>query len=75
MSPAKLEAESAAQDQQVVALARGFNALIEITQKLTCQERQLQNKLRFAYDEVCQNPEILAPPCPLLPQNMMRNND
>jgi predicted N-formylglutamate amidohydrolase len=52
MSPETVE-EHVAQDRQILALARGFDALLEITQKLTCQERLLQSRLRFAHEEVC----------------------
>ena len=40
------------EEEQIFALARGFNALLEITQKLTYQERQLRNRLQLAQDEV-----------------------
>ncbi|PGH02321.1 hypothetical protein AJ79_07660 [Helicocarpus griseus UAMH5409] len=50
MSPAQI-AEQAEQDEQILALARGFDALIETIQKLTWQERELRSKLQFAHDE------------------------
>lgn len=40
------------EDKQILALAKGFNALLETARKLTTQERELQKKLQFAHDEV-----------------------
>ena len=51
MSAARLN-DHDVEDEQIFALARGFNALLEITQKLTYQERQLRNRLQLAHDEV-----------------------
>lgn len=51
MSPAQIT-EHAEQDKEIIALARGFDTLIETIQKLTWQERELWNKLQFAHDEV-----------------------
>ncbi|OJD17125.1 hypothetical protein AJ78_02770 [Emergomyces pasteurianus Ep9510] len=50
MSPA-LITEQAEHDNEIIALARGFDALIETIQKLTRQERALWSKLQFAHDE------------------------
>ncbi|KAK2776521.1 hypothetical protein FQN53_002658 [Emmonsiellopsis sp. PD_33] len=50
MSPGRIT-EQTEQDKQILALARGFDALIETIQKLTCQERELRSKLQFAHDE------------------------
>ncbi|EEH36485.1 hypothetical protein PAAG_06903 [Paracoccidioides lutzii Pb01] len=50
MSPARI-AEESEQDKQILALARGFDTLIETIQKLTWQERELRSKLQFAHDE------------------------
>ncbi|KKZ63269.1 hypothetical protein EMCG_02389 [[Emmonsia] crescens] len=43
--------EHAEQDKEIIALARGFDTLIETIQKLTWRERELWNKLQFAHDE------------------------
>lgn len=40
------------QNKAVIALAEGFDTLIELIQKLVWQERELSNRLQFAYDEV-----------------------
>ncbi|OAX79777.1 hypothetical protein ACJ72_05897 [Emergomyces africanus] len=50
MSPA-LITEQAEHGNEIIALARGFDTLIETIQKLTWQERDLWNKLQFAHDE------------------------
>ncbi|KAG5289003.1 hypothetical protein I7I50_01558 [Histoplasma capsulatum G186AR] len=39
------------QNKAVIALAEGFDTLIELIQKLVWQERELSNRLQFAYDE------------------------
>ncbi|KAL1958861.1 hypothetical protein VTO42DRAFT_3698 [Malbranchea cinnamomea] len=49
-------------ERQILALAKGFNVLLELTQKLTCQERQLRERLQFAYLQYLQVTSQLSGP-------------
>jgi hypothetical protein len=53
--------EQVEQDKWVALLARGFDALLKIAQKLTCEERKLQTRLRFAHNEVRGIGHVLLP--------------
>ncbi|PGG96675.1 hypothetical protein GX51_07715 [Blastomyces parvus] len=50
MSPAQTK-EQDEQRKEIIALARGFDTLIDTIQKLAWQERELWNKLQFAHNE------------------------
>ncbi|EEQ87276.1 hypothetical protein RJZ56_005410 [Blastomyces dermatitidis] len=50
MSPARTS-EKNEQRKEIIALARGFDTLIDTIQKLAWQERELWNKLQFAHNE------------------------
>lgn len=51
MSPAPIAAEMQ-QDQRLETLARAFEALLLTTQQLSCREKSLQQRLKYASDEV-----------------------
>ena len=53
-------AEQLEQESQIKSLARGFDALLAIAQRLTAQERKLQSRLRFAHNEVSES-KLLVP--------------
>lgn len=53
------------QNKAVIALAEGFDTLIELIQKLVWQERELSNRLQFAYDEVSVSPFLFCSSFPL----------
>jgi hypothetical protein len=46
------QAGQAEHEKRISSLARGFDALLAIAQRLTSQERKLQSRLRFAHNEV-----------------------
>ncbi|PYH91284.1 hypothetical protein BO71DRAFT_401510, partial [Aspergillus ellipticus CBS 707.79] len=50
MSPAPIAAEMQ-QDRQLETLARAFEALLLTTQQLSCKEKSLQQRLKYASDE------------------------
>ncbi|GFN13937.1 hypothetical protein AtubIFM55763_009965 [Aspergillus tubingensis] len=50
MSPAPIAAEMQ-QDQRLETLARAFEALLLTTQQLSCREKSLQQRLKYASDE------------------------
>lgn len=52
MSPSVV-AEATGLNDELRILASGFVALLEIAQKLTRQEQELQSRLQYAFDEVC----------------------
>ena len=50
-------------DQQILALARGFDALLVTAQRLTRQEQELQARLKFAHNEVRGSGLVSTIPC------------
>lgn len=66
MSPAPIAAEMQ-QDQRLETLARAFEALLLTTQQLSCKEKSLQQRLKYASDEVnipsSYLPSSQPPPC------------
>lgn len=53
MSPALAQAQPGQDSTQLLALANGFNALLEAAKQLTRQEQFLRSRLQSAHDEVC----------------------
>lgn len=51
MSPAAVIQKS--QDQHLQSLARAFAALLITTQRLSCKEKELQQQVKYAHEEVC----------------------
>lgn len=51
MSPAAVTQKS--QDQHLQSLARAFAALLITTQQLSCKEKELQQQVKYAHEEVC----------------------
>ncbi|WEW59876.1 hypothetical protein PRK78_005357 [Emydomyces testavorans] len=51
MSPAMMEAQPEQGSKQLLALANGFNALLEAAKQLTRQEQLLRSRLQSAHDE------------------------
>lgn len=63
MSPAPVATETQ-QDLQLQTLAKSFEALLLTAHKLNCKEKTLQQRLKYAHDEV--NTFFPLPPtCPL----------
>ncbi|PGH16938.1 hypothetical protein AJ80_05006 [Polytolypa hystricis UAMH7299] len=59
MSPA-LNPIRAELDTHLLTLAKGFDALLQTSRKLACQEQELRNKLRIANDEYSRLAEQLS---------------
>lgn len=51
MSPAPVSTETL-QDLQVQTLAKSFEALLLTAHELNCKEKTLQQRLKYAHDEV-----------------------
>ena len=68
MSPAPVATETL-QDLQVQTLAKSFEALLLTAHELNCKEKTLQQRLKYAHDEVNAFPTFLpiSPTCPLPP--------